>query len=443
MNRKIFFLLLSVFTVQFAFAQLENVRVETYYIADANDATDTIGGMLEEGTVTYRIYIDMLPGSQLLKIYGDENHPLKFNSTAPFFNHLDRGETFGFDIRASRLDEGTVALDSWITLGQATRSFTDGAYFGVPKENDTDGSILGGANNDGGSSELPGGLLNNNDAEMGFALTAADGLILQTEFPDSWVDIDFTNPLSGEDTSIFGSNEVLEFESNFAQLQNEGVSGPTEENEVLVAQLTTKGDLTFEINLEITFEEDGVLKVVKYVGSDDVLEADETFSPLLNFPFTCGCTDPDFLEASTAFACSDNTQCITPVVYGCMDEEACNFDPNANFNIEDLCCYVGYCNDRDISLVCPDLPLFRLRALEETLQIYPNPATKSFSLVADMPMEEPIQMEVFDAVGKLRMSDWFERNDQVYQLSSLESGVYYVRLTIEEGVISKPLFVIK
>ena len=59
-------------------AQIEQLIMETYYISDANDATDTIGGQLEEGSTTYRIYVDLLPGSRLLSIYGDENHPLVF-----------------------------------------------------------------------------------------------------------------------------------------------------------------------------------------------------------------------------------------------------------------------------------------------------------------------------------------------------------------------------
>src|SRR4051812_13405140 len=95
------------------FSQVENVFVETYYISDSNDATDTTGGYLEPGTKTYRIYVDLAAGSKLLKIYGDANHALKFSSTENFFNNKADGQSFGKDFSKSRLQENTVALDSW------------------------------------------------------------------------------------------------------------------------------------------------------------------------------------------------------------------------------------------------------------------------------------------------------------------------------------------
>ena len=68
---------------------IKKVIVETYYVSDANDATDTTGGILESGSKTYRIYIQMKPGCKLTKIYGDNNHKLKIASTANFFNNID------------------------------------------------------------------------------------------------------------------------------------------------------------------------------------------------------------------------------------------------------------------------------------------------------------------------------------------------------------------
>ena len=42
---------------------LENIIVEKFYISDANDAAANLdGGVLPVGSVTYRIYADMLPG---------------------------------------------------------------------------------------------------------------------------------------------------------------------------------------------------------------------------------------------------------------------------------------------------------------------------------------------------------------------------------------------
>lgn len=65
-------------------AQLEKVFIETYYVSDANDATDITGGGVEEGSITYRIYVDLLPGSQLVEIFGDADHPFEIMSTDTF-----------------------------------------------------------------------------------------------------------------------------------------------------------------------------------------------------------------------------------------------------------------------------------------------------------------------------------------------------------------------
>jgi hypothetical protein len=134
-------------------AQLEKLIVETYYVSDESDSTDVNGGKLDSGSVTYRVYVDMLPGSTLKQIYGDTNHILKIASTAPFFNNVDRGQVFGYDIVSKRLSENTVALDTWLTLGQAAKSASE-KYIGVLKNQDTDSSIVGGVNNDGHSNRI-------------------------------------------------------------------------------------------------------------------------------------------------------------------------------------------------------------------------------------------------------------------------------------------------
>ena len=79
----IFILLLT----QVGFSQLQNLYIEKYYISDANDATDTTGGVLSEGTTTYRIYAKLSPGSAVSRLFGDINHPFSISSTSTFFNH--------------------------------------------------------------------------------------------------------------------------------------------------------------------------------------------------------------------------------------------------------------------------------------------------------------------------------------------------------------------
>ena len=179
--------LIIISVIQFTgFSQLEKVIVEKYYVSDLNDATDTLGGGLPVGSTTYRIYVDLAPGSVLKKIYGDANHLFSIQSTAPFFNHESDGQTFAKDFVKNRYLEGVVALDTWLTLGQTTKTQAGKTYVGVLKNQDVDGSFIGGINNDGGSELISTGLLVNNDISAGIPLTQADGMDTMVTIPSSW-----------------------------------------------------------------------------------------------------------------------------------------------------------------------------------------------------------------------------------------------------------------
>src|ERR1035437_9615206 len=69
-------------------------------------------------------FIDLKPGYKLKKIYGDANHALKISSSANFYNNIDRPSAyFGYLINKSWFPSNpTIALDSWLTLGLATKT---------------------------------------------------------------------------------------------------------------------------------------------------------------------------------------------------------------------------------------------------------------------------------------------------------------------------------
>ncbi|MBL7922776.1 MAG: hypothetical protein JNL88_01115, partial [Bacteroidia bacterium] len=121
-------------------AQVKGVQVETYYVADANDCTDTTGGRrLGPGAKTYRIYVELEPGSRIRKLFGDSLHPLMITSDSVFYNNSDRpSNEFGYEIQASWFEDNpTLALDSWLTLGMAAKT-----HKGVLKSKDTDGDLI-------------------------------------------------------------------------------------------------------------------------------------------------------------------------------------------------------------------------------------------------------------------------------------------------------------
>lgn len=211
---------------------LEGIIVETYYVADADDAADTDGGPgLVEGAKTYRVYVDMLPGYKLVSVGGFTNHPLTIGTTTSFFNNDDRGEAWGRDIPAQHLNKNTVAIDSWLSFGAAST-----LHWGILKTEDADGSVVGGSNNQSG-------LLVNDAVAAGIPLTSADGLIDLGTAPGTINSV-------GNLPDCFepgGSNSFSD--ENVAWAVLGGVSGPTESNRVLIGQFTTDGDLSFCLNL--------------------------------------------------------------------------------------------------------------------------------------------------------------------------------------------------
>jgi len=423
-------------------AQIENIIVETYYVSDSIDATDTLGGGLAAGSTTYRIYVDLKPSYKLKKIYGNVNHTLKVSSTLPFFNNKIDGQSFGKDFAKSRYGENTVALDTYLTLGQVSKNGSK-TYFGILKPQDRDGSFVGGIHNNGGSASVTGGLMVNADALAGFPLTISDGIdtMSANRVPANWADYGIKDLVSGIDSTIFGSViSGSQFISNNAGLQNSGVMGVIpDSNQVLVAQLTTKGKISFELNLEI-LDTNGksinyVAKGVNYITPQH--NNDTIQSAFLTYPPVCGCKDPNFLEYDPKYACSIFDSCKTRIVFGCTDSMACNFDPNANFNIPSLCCYPGYCNDRNLSVVCPSIN-------STHYSLFPNPAHERVTMQISSAVNETTKYVIYDSFGRVMDEEIINltSGDSSLQIdvSKLETGLYMLRLFIENLSENKMFF---
>ncbi len=429
--RKFLLLLLSLMAINQANAQLENIVVELYYISDANDATDTLGGGLPIGSKTYRVYADLAPNAKIKRLYGDANHPLIVRSTENFFNNKIDGKSFGYEFPKSRLDENTVALDTWLTIGQTTTNSSRQA--GVLKVNDSDGSFIAGIGvNDGGSAEIADGLLNNNDPLAGIPLSTSDGNDTLDNLPTASGSIGIVNIIDESDSTIFGS--IIpgnNFESRNASVFNSGTKGvDTTLNHVLLAQLTTLGELYFELNIEVEIETPIGNQIIKYVARDSVLAADELLNPALVYPPQCGCQDPDYLEFSPTYACGSPDSCQTLIVFGCLDPIACNYDPSANFNIIDLCCYIGDCNDFDISVVCPELSINDLDNTKNAIQSFPNPGKNSVSITGNFTPFSLYNVSIWNSVGAnvLNQSNVSTSAGGTILLNNLnlEPGIYFI-----------------
>jgi Secretion system C-terminal sorting domain len=223
---------------------LEGIIVEKYYVSDANDtvANSTGEGILPIGSVTYRVFADMLPGYKLQAIYGTPApnlHELKFATTTLFFNNENRGSTFPTYTK-TQAKGASVMLDSWVSVGAACAG-----QYGILKSEDD-----GVANVVNNNAPL---MLQNANPLAGIPLTVQDGLVAGTPAPQAVtlvgitaVDlalIDNTNdPLNG--------NTFVSSNGSIAALA--GAAGPDPAtNKVIIGQFTTDGVFTFELNLQI------------------------------------------------------------------------------------------------------------------------------------------------------------------------------------------------
>ena len=214
---------------------LENIIVEKYYISDANDTMGRkFGGPLPIGSTTYRIFLDMLPGYRFQAAYGKPNHELRIETTTRFFNNEHIGNKIPNVIPLRSLKLNTVMLDSWLSAGAASES-----CYGILKEDDdTVETVI---------HELP--FLQNENKLAGIPVKQKDGLRMANSIPrpaffgiDSIVPV-FFNQMKG--SAFYTSNGAWGCLGGSVGTDSLGT------NRVLIAQVTTNGDLTFELNIQI------------------------------------------------------------------------------------------------------------------------------------------------------------------------------------------------
>ncbi len=231
----LFLILISGFT--FAQNGLEKIVVEKYYISNAADSIGSIG-VLPVGSVTYRIFVDMLPGYKFQAAYGVPGHELRLSTTTAFFNNEDRGATTP-TYSKTQARGNTIMLDSWLSVGAGCA-----ANFGVLKSDDN--TVSGGAtviNN-----TVP-AILQNNDPLAGIPLTTHDGLWAGTTPSVTFVGIT-SGDLSMFDATSMAGNLFTTSNGSWASLNGTtGVNPDT--NRVLIAQITTNGVFHYELNIQI------------------------------------------------------------------------------------------------------------------------------------------------------------------------------------------------
>lgn len=248
------FLFMSFMSI-YAQDALEGIIVEKYYVSTKKDnAKKHLSGELPVGSTTYRIYVDMAPGCHFMAAYGAPGHPLEIRSTEPIYNHLDNGAEHPLRIPERSYKKNITALDSWITIGPAGE-----AYMGVLKTEDTIKDF---------ASVVPfeKGFLMSQKKEMGFTLQERDGFLRTDNIPDiTLYNIDSNlNVLR-----MVTSGKSFRIENGAWACMGKGVIGVDSlgSNTILIAQITTKGKLNYELNLLLRNAEG---KEQKFVAKDPI-----------------------------------------------------------------------------------------------------------------------------------------------------------------------------
>lgn len=239
----IFFVLFLLLNLGFANAQgVEKIIVEKYYISGERDAAVS-GNMLPLGSVTYRIYVDMLPGYRFQAAFGIPDHELRLATSTMFFNHQEYGGTVSNVIPDRNLKDNIVMLDSWISAGGASE-----ANLGILKTLDNGIATI---NHDDG-------FLQNENPSAGIPVKIQDGLIAGISSKVTAFGIDSIVDVFGKQTtgSVFST-------TNGSWAAMKGAIGPDSlDNKILIAQMTTDGVFSFELNVQVGGPKGEVLQYV-------------------------------------------------------------------------------------------------------------------------------------------------------------------------------------
>ena len=230
---------------------LEGIILEKFYISTKEDnSKPELSGHLAPGSVTYRIYVDLKPGYTFQAAYGTPNHELYIKSTNLFYNHVEYGAEYPNRIPLRTYSRNTSRLDSWLSVGGAGEN-----QIGVLKSEDDSLNV----------SKTSGAYLKNNSKKMGVSLEVVDGMKEQYNlaFP-TFYQMDST--IKGLGT-ITNTNTISTNNGAWASMGKGSQGADSLSNKILIAQLTTDGKLSYQLNLLIGTP-DG--KSEKYVAHNPI-----------------------------------------------------------------------------------------------------------------------------------------------------------------------------
>lgn len=243
---------------------LEGIVVEKFYVSDEADSINADENFatypLHVGSITYRVYANLLPGYKVIQMFGSGTHTLNVETTTSFYNDPNYGFSTYQGTSVVNTSKHTTLIDSYLTIGGVANGLV-----GVLKAEDSDGNI--------GNLQ---GILANDDASAGAPITGAtgvDGLMPGTPILPNILglttELDVFDQTPG---SVFTTTG-----GTVAALG--GVEGVTSSNHVLLGQFTTDGTFSFSLNIQIATPVEGESQI--FVAENPL--TGEFLEPTLNY----------------------------------------------------------------------------------------------------------------------------------------------------------------
>jgi len=218
---------------------LDGIVVEKYYVSTAAD--NLIDPTLPVGSVTYRVYVDLSAGSQLINVFGGPSgtYPMRIYSSQNFFNDATNGAGTANGVSNGLLISGAAIVDSWLSFGSG-----GGTRRAILKTEDIDGIATP---------------LTNSGGMMGSALTVRDGRINST--PNALAAATVGADIEGGDAAFdaFAATtngndfNTASLPAGFS-LYGSGpanAAGTGSGNLVLIGQFTTAGTFGYTLNVQV------------------------------------------------------------------------------------------------------------------------------------------------------------------------------------------------
>ena len=148
-----------------------------------------------------------------------------------------------------------------------------------------------------------------------------------------------------------------------------------------------------------------------------------------------------FVEMQNIEPCDDENI----ILLGCLNQDACNFDPNANTN-DDTCIYadIGYdclgncIYDENEDGICDDTNLQIFNNPSASIKIYPNPASTYLRFTFNTFFGDELSLKLFNAIGQLILSKSNLSNITELDISELPEGIYNAQLTKKTNDLNEP-----